>query len=390
VRRLRTSLLGAAAGFAILLSGTASSNAASTPQATSTPQSVLQAAAQVGVSRGYPGVMGMVVDGDTTTYFGAGSSTPGGSAPMDPNAKYRIASNTKTFTATVVLQLAAEGRLSLDDTVAKWLPNAVNANGHDGRTITIRQSLNQTSGLPEYVEAYGIQYYGNTNVHSRVRYTPQELVDTALRQSPAGVKKFGYANTNYILAGMIIKTVTGNTAAVEITNRLITPLGLTGTSMPEYDPNIYGNFIHGWWWPPAVFGWQPPIQNATVSNVEMFGASGAIISTMRDQVVFERALLQGQLLPPAQMAELTTTVPIPNTVNTYGLALTLWKLQCGDGKFVWSHGGDAVGYHSRWFASADGTKQVLYMANEHHGVGGTPGKTVLIENAQIAMCMLLG
>lgn len=393
MRRFRTSLLGAAVGLAVL-AGTAQVSNASPNTAAPTPAQYFQAAANTGVQLGYPGVMAAIVDGSSRTYVTAGSNVRGSSTPLDPAAKFRIGSNTKTFTAAVVLQLEAEGKLSLSDTVAKWLPNAVKANGYDGNTITIRELLNQNSGLPDYMPAYNFDYYLMRNVNAH--YTPQQLVSTALTQrSPKPLPRtFEYANTNYVLAGMIIQAVTGNSPSVEVTNRIITPLNLTGTSYPESSVDIYGNFLRGWMWPAVWFGYQPPIADATRSNVELFGPAGAMISTLQDQGTFERALLQEQVLPPAQLAEWKTSVPIgTDTHNQYGLGVTHWQLQCpdGPGPFVWSHGGDVIGYHSRWFASEDGTKQVFYAANEHHGLNldESAGKQKLMEGAQNAMCGLL-
>ncbi|MFB7513261.1 serine hydrolase [Streptomyces sp. NPDC056144] len=111
MRRIRTALLGAAAGLAVMV-GTAPAAGASTVDAVA----ALQNGVTLGVSRGYPGAMGLIRDGQSTTYVKAGSSTAGSTQPIDPAAKFRIGSNTKLFTAVTVLQLEAEGRLSLNDT----------------------------------------------------------------------------------------------------------------------------------------------------------------------------------------------------------------------------------------------------------------------------------
>ncbi|MCF2529412.1 serine hydrolase domain-containing protein [Yinghuangia soli] len=395
MRKLRTSVIGAAVGLAVLAGTAHVSNASST-----TAAQKFQEAATGGVQvNGYPGVMGLIVDGDTKTYVTAGSSVYGSSTPIDPTAKYRIASNTKTFTSVAVLQLEAEGKLSIDDTVAKWLPNAVNANGYSGANITIRQLLNHTSGLPDYMPGeLNTLYYTMQNVGTQ--YTPQELVNRALARTSTNPNRYyDYANTNYILAGMIIKAVTGNSPSVEITNRLITPLNLTNTSYPETSPDIYGNFVQGWKWQPTIFWWQLPILEATRSNTQIFGPAGAMISTLQDQATFERALIQGQLLPPAQMDKFKTTVPIARpgetnpTENTVGLGITRLKLDCtgSPSTWIWSNGGDVIGYHSRWFISDDGTKQVIYLGNEHHGkpLEESDGKKRLLAGGKNAMCELL-
>ncbi|MEU0940856.1 serine hydrolase domain-containing protein [Embleya sp. NPDC005971] len=387
MRRLRTSLLGAAVGLAVLAATAQPSTASSV-----TAAQAFRTGADQGIVAGYPGVMGLIVDGATNTYVKAGSNVRGSATPLDTNAKFRIASNTKTFTSAVVLQLEAEGKLSLNDTVAHWLPNAVNSNGYDGNTITIRELLNQRSGLPDYMAPYNIAYYGAFNVDQS--YTPQELINSALAQRPAALPRvFEYANTNYMLAGMIITAVTGHTPSVEITNRIITPLNLTNTSYPETSPDIYGNFMRGWRWPPPLWGgYQPPLADSTRSNTQLFGPAGAIISTLQDQVTFERALLQGQVLAPTQLAEMKTSIKIENYDNEYGLGMTRVKATCnGATQWFWSHGGDEIGYHSRWFATEDGSKQIFYAANENHGLGLTEsaGQQALQAGALNAMCELL-
>lgn len=385
MRKLRNVLLGAAVGLAVV--------AGTTPAHADNASAVaaLQNGADQGVATDYPGVVGVLRDGTSVTNVAAGHSINGASTPADPTAKYRIGSNTKLFTSTVVLQLEAEGKLSIDDTVAQYLPNAVNSNGYDGHTITIRQLLNHTSGLPEYDKYFvlpGITlgwwyYYGDLRGN---HYTPQNLVDTALLVKPGpGEHKWSYANTNYILAGMIIQAVTGHDPSVEIQNRIITPLGLAGTSFPTSDTNLYGNFLHGW-----RLNADGSRSDVSASNVELFRSAGAMISTAQDQAAFVAALLGGQLLPTAQMTELKTTVATPSAQDTYGLGITrVVMTECGN-KVVWAHGGNILGYHNKWYASEDGTKVAVLAGNENHGSeADTAGQIALRTGTRTALCQLL-
>lgn len=381
MRKLRNALLGAAIGLAVV-AGTTPAHADNASAVAS-----LQTTANNGVAAGYPGVISLLRDDAGSTYVTAGTSIKGSNTPIDPTGQFRIGSNSKTFTATVILQLEAEGKLSLDDTVAKWLPNAVVANGYDGHTITIRQLLTHTSGLPDY-DQYQVlpgvtlawAYY-NTDLRGN-HYTPQNLVDTALLVKPGpGERKWSYANTNYILAGMIIQAVTGHDPSTEITNRIITPLGLTGTSFPPSDPNLYGNFVHGWKY--NAFG---QANDVSASNVELFWSAGAIVSTLPDMATFLRALIRGQLLPPAQTAELKTTVPAGTGVD-FGAGIAHITLPCAKG--AWGHGGLVLGYYTRWYASDDGSKIVVILGNESHGDDGTNGQGILQSGAQQALCHML-
>ncbi|MFD8828534.1 serine hydrolase domain-containing protein, partial [Streptomyces sp. NPDC059605] len=289
---------------------------------------------------------------------------------------------TKAFVSTVLLQLEGEKKLSLDDTVERWLPGAVAANGYDGSRITIRQLLNHTSGLPDYLGSLQINGPYFLNLNPREAYPPQNLVDVALgMRAPATEpgEKFGYSNTNYVLAGMVIKAVTGEDAAAQIQRRIIEPLGLRDTSFPTTDPALHGNHLRGYVLRAIL------ISDGTVSNVQVTGSAGAMVSTMDDLAAFGRALMTGKLLAPAQMAELKTTVPVATGVG-YGLGIERMELPCG--KSAWGHNGAVLGYFSEWLSSEDGTEQVLHTNNEFHMLAGTPGQAHTGKAMTDAFCAL--
>ena len=357
------------------LAGTASA----TPQ---TAADILRAGAQAGLRDGYPGVIGMVRDGDDTQYVQAGYADKVAGTPADPKAKFRIGSNTKAFTATVLLQLEAEHRLSLDDTVDRWLPGVVNANGNDGTKITIRQLLHHTSGLADYASdaRFDLPYVGDLNPSQQ--WAPQTLVNIATSRQPVGAPgaKFSYANTNYVLAGMVIKAVTGNDPAVEIQHRIVEPLSLHDTTFPTADPTMPAGSLHGYFLALGIY------RDVTASQVQAFGSAGAIVSTLDDLATFERALVTGRLLPPAQEQELKTTVPMDATSgNGYGLGIGHVQTRCGP---VWTHTGAVLGYLSEVVTSEDGSKQMVFAVNEFHMLEGTPGQTDVGTAALNAYCAL--
>lgn len=351
------------------------------PASAETPAEILQAGAQAGVSAGYPGVIGLVRNGESTQYIHAGYGNLTTKTSADPKAQFRIGSDTKAFTAAVLLQLEAEGKLSLDDPVARWLPGAVNANGNDGTKITVRQVLHQTSGLPDYAgdARFLNSYVANTN--PRQPWPPQTLVDIATSHPSLSAPgaAFHYSNTNYVVAGMVIKAVTGNEPAAEIQRRVFEPLGLSNTSFPTSDPGLTGDYLNGYYISFGAF-----YNDVTVSNVQAFGTAGAIVSTEDDLATFERALLSGKLLPAQQQAELKTTVPVDNAGNQYGLGIGLSPTACG---LAWNHSGGVLGYYNLWLTSDDGGKQVLVAANENHLAGAaTRGQTTLSNAALKAYC----
>ncbi|MFE3148211.1 serine hydrolase domain-containing protein [Streptomyces sp. NPDC059218] len=393
-RRHRRRLLPVAGLTCLLLTAAGTANAAagttapSTAPATGssaadrTPAEILQAGAQQGIADGYPGVIGMVRKGDSAQYVHAGVGNRATKVPADPKAAFRIGSNTKAFISTVLLQLEGEKKLTLDDTVARWLPGAVAANGYDGSKITIRQLLNHTSGLPDYLSAVQINAPYFLNINPREVFPPQNLVNVALgMRAPTSTpgETFAYSNTNYVLAGMVIKAVTGSEPAAEVQRRIIEPLGLHDTSFPTADPALYGNYLHGYVLRAIL------IDDATVSNVQVSGSAGAMVSTMDDLATFTRALMTGKLLEPAQMTELKTTVPV-NAEAGYGLGIEHVKLPCG--KWAWGHNGAVLGYFSEWLTSEDGTEQALHANNEFHMLAGTPGQAHTGTAMTDAFCAL--
>lgn len=293
--------------------------------------------------------------------------------------RFRIASTTKTFVATVVLQLVGEARLSLDDTVERWLPGVVSGNGNDGRALTVRQLLQHTSGLYDYTA--DLPEFTTKSGYLAGRYTtwtPEQLVATAMRHAPNFTPGAGwsYSNTNYIVAGMIVEKITGHTWNQEVTSRIIRPLGLHDTLAPTTNPWIPGPHLHGY----STFGEAGSAIDVAPFNPSAGGAAGAMISTTADLSRFYRALLGGRLLRPAQLAAMKTTVRAPELDPAwagvrYGLGLMEIPLSCGGTYF--SHGGDIAGYTTRNGVSPDGRRAVVLNAS---GDGSADSSTQQAQN----------
>ncbi|MFI0482353.1 serine hydrolase domain-containing protein [Actinomadura sp. 9N215] len=282
--------------------------------------------------------------------------------PVPWNSYFRLGSDTKTYTATVALQLVGEGRLRLTDTVEKWLPGMVGGNGNDGRRITVMNLLRQTSGLNDYVtvdldeddltpEAYRMNRFRVTTPHQQVAAAmtkaPAWLPDAA---NPAAETRWGYSNTNYVLAGLIIEKATGNPWAQEIHDRVIEPLGLRHTMTPgtsAYVPQPSA----------AAYTRFPGRKELTDTSVTVGGgADGGIIATTGDHGAFLRALMSGRLLKPAQLAQMKQTVTTGDELfGRYGLGLA-WRPAAGCDGGVWFHGGTSFGVVSESGVSADGRR----------------------------------
>ncbi|WP_327402583.1 beta-lactamase family protein [Streptomyces sp. NBC_01288] len=296
--------------------------------------------------------------------------------------RFRIASSTKAFVATVMLQLVGEGRVSLDDTVEHWLPGVVSGNGNDGNAITVRQLLNHTSGLFNYTADFPeISSVADFEADRYTTWTPQQLVGIAMRHAPdfAPGTQWEYSNTNYIVAGMIIQKATGHTWQQEVTRRIIRPLGLHDTSAPDTSSRIPGQHLHGY----SDFGDTGPTIDVTDVNPTAAGSAGAMISTTGDLTRFFSALLSGRLLHPAQLAEMKTTVRAASLDPVwpgarYGLGLMELPLTCGG--VYYSHAGDLMGYTTRDGVSADGRRTVVLEAT---GDGAPDLSTETAQNALI-------
>ncbi|EJR99288.1 hypothetical protein IKO_05249 [Bacillus cereus VDM034] len=132
--------------------------------------------------------------------YAAGVADLSTKKPMKIDFRFRIGSVTKTFIATVLLQLAGENRLNLDDSIEKWLPGIIQGNGYDAKQITIRQMLNHTSGIAEYSGSKEADF-----THTKRLYTAEELVKIGLSMPPnfAPGKGWSYSNTGYVLLGIL-------------------------------------------------------------------------------------------------------------------------------------------------------------------------------------------
>nr|WP_055502246.1 serine hydrolase domain-containing protein [Nonomuraea pusilla] len=313
------------------------------------------------VARGAVGAYADVRDENGHRTARAGRARLKGTRPVPHDPVFRVGSTTKAFVATVVLQLAGEGRLTLEDPVERWLPGLVP--GGDG--VSVRQLLNHTSGLFDYSQDKDVPLFGPEFLRNRLRtYTAEELVRIALRNPPsfAPGKGWQYSNTNYLLAGMIIEKVTGRSYAEEITRRILRPLGLRRTFLPGTSPAIPGRHAHGYM--PLTMEPDAELVDITGFNPSVAGAAGEMISSAGDVQRFFAALLQGRLLRPAQLAEMTRTVDISRETGLqgagYGLGLEVMPLSCG-GK-TWAHGGSSPGFNTYVGNTRDARRQVVVSA----------------------------
>lgn len=318
---------------------------------------------------GVVGVLGRVANERTQLEAASGVTELGGNEPLAPDSRVRIGSNTKTFVAVVVLQLAEEGVLDLGDPIDRWLPGLVSGQGYDGTQITIRQLLQHTSGIYNYSKDLLRTYSPDALPVLRFKhYEPTELVAVALRQPPrfAPGTSWSYSNTNYVLAGMIIKAATGHDWRAEVVARIIEPLGLSATSAPLDEAELPSPHPHGYQFLSEA---DPPL-DATEMNHSIADAAGAMISTTSDLVTFWRALQGGKLLGAAMMAEMHATVPVNDEGDIrpgsrYGLGIISYPISCGGDS--WNHEGDTFGFVNKNSVNDDGTVAAVMLQTTNPG-----------------------
>ncbi|MFI0737242.1 serine hydrolase domain-containing protein [Streptomyces sp. NPDC021100] len=364
VRRARSTLVAAAA--AMTVAATAVTSAVAAPAAGGrTSHQATQAALEAQVRAGVPGLLAEARDEDGRWNGSAGVANVETHRKRLPQDRFRIGSISKVFSSVVLLQLEAEGKVGLDDTLERRLPGVVRGNGNDGSRITIRQVLNHTSGLYNYTDDEGIRKSLSTDFfkHRYDTRKPADLLRTALSHQPNFTPgtDWRYSNTNYILAGMLIEKLTGHSYADEIERRVVKPLGLRATTLPGTSPGIPGP--HGRGYSKLFDDSSTKIYDTTEQNPSWAWAAGEIISTTGDLNRFYGALLAGRLLPERQQRELLTTVPSKGEPGETGYGLGISRAVTSCGTPVWLHSGGIHGSTSLAVSSPDGRHTAAFNLN---------------------------
>ena len=356
-KRARGKLAAAAATFALLAAGTLSFSATSASASQPGRSSAALAAALGGDLNRYLAARRTPEHISTVslrvTFAGSrppislatGTTRYDGGPPVPAGALWQIGSNTKAFTAVIILQLEAEGKLSISDPIGRWLPQYP-----AWRHITVRQLLDMTSRIPDYLyqPAFATAFAANQGT----RFTAARLV-SYVASLPLGPAGYHYTNTDYILAQMIIEKVTHDSYADQLTKRIITPLGLRTTCLAPYTcpASDAGRVPTGYFYiaggPPTLIG--KPMSPLGLTWAQ---AAGGIVSSLADMTTWDRDLYQGRLLPARQQHQLESLVstatgkPIGRTTLAdplgYGLGVAQGIFPGPTGNF-WFYQGQAFG-----------------------------------------------
>lgn len=355
-------------------SGLPPAEAASAGDGAAVGHRATQRAIEAAVEGGVPGITAEARDADGVWKSAAGVGDVRTGSPRGKNDRFRVGSITDTFVATVLLQMEAERKLSLDDTVEHFLPGVVAGNGNDGRTITVRQLLNHTSGLFDYLA--DVPYYETYTMGDgflRHRYdtlTPGQRLKVAFSHEPLFPPgaRHSFSHTNDILAALIVEKVGGRPYEDEVRRRIIEPLGLGATSSPGTATGLPRPSSRGY--SKLFFASQPDrIDDVTELNGSQNWGDGDMISSAGDLNRFYRALMSGRLLPPRQLAEMRTTVVNPDfPASSYGLGVERLSMSCGT--TLWYHDGGVVGSLAFAAFTEDGRHELTFDYNGDWEVSG--------------------
>ncbi|MGW4849579.1 serine hydrolase domain-containing protein [Nocardia brasiliensis] len=289
-------------------------------------------------SSGVPGAQLVLTENGRDSQMNSGAGDLATGAVFPDSSQVRIASNTKAFVATVILQLVTEQQVELDAAVERYLPGQVYGPGGDGHRITVRNLLQHTSGIPDYLNRLDLTIMAT--LHSV--QPADDLIRLSLDQPSefAPGTQFGYSNTNYLIAGKVIEQVTGVSVDVEVLRRILGPLDLRNTYWPRFPEEVTIQGPH----PRAYHKLGDSRIDVTDLDLGLGLADGALISSGHDLNRFFIALLSGKLLPAPALAEMHQAIPTSDTRYGDRVGLGLFSRITSCGIETWGHGGLTPGF----------------------------------------------
>lgn len=291
------------------------------------------------------GISTAIVSDDIAWYGASGTANLTTNTPVTSSDRFQIGSITKTFVATTVLQLIEENQLSLEDTLNQYLPSEIVSQIPDGANITIRQLLNHTSGIPDYLSVLldeGVNLFREWQPEALVEF----IANQPLSFSPG--TSWQYSNTNYILLGMIVENITNNSLATEIRTRILEPLQLDNTFVADTEA-VPGGFVSGYW----DINVDGNLDNTDFISPSIVDAAGAMVSNTEDLVDFAQALFGGDLLEPTTLDQMLTFVDAFNSRAFSGYGLGVARLNTPD-ELIYGHSGLTLGYRANmWYVPED-------------------------------------
>ncbi|MBW5486366.1 serine hydrolase domain-containing protein [Streptomyces bambusae] len=325
---------------------------------------------------GPPGAIALLTRGDRTEVYTAGVGDIATGRPPRPDDHMRIASIAKAFNGAVALRLVDQGRLSLDDTIGERLPEQPEA----WHAVTLRQLLQHTSGLPDYIADPG--FLDILRADPRHVFDPRRLLDFVadepLRFSPGSL--YEYSDSDNIAVALMAEAVTGRRYEDLLKELVYRPLGLRRTSLP-LGYRLPRPFLHG-------YDVDPPARPEDVS--ELLGASGAwasggIVSTPEELGTFIRAYGGPRLLSERTREEQLSFIPGGSSepagpgTNAAGLAVFQYTTRCG---VLYGHTGNFPGYTQLAAATPDGTRSLTFTITTQTSKDNKPALLARLRTVQ--------
>ena len=319
----------------------------------------LQAALDEGrVALAAPGIQASVIFPDGRQWTGvAGVADLATGRPLTPDTPFAIASVSKTFLAADVLLLVDADLLSLDDAPARLLPTTLVAGAPIDPLITVGMLLDHTSGLGDYLTSKSLDEA--VRADPLAVWTPaQSLAHVGPTAGKPG-QGYHYANTNYVLLGLIVEQITGRTLAAELRARFFVPLALASASYQGAEPpaaELPTSYRYS-----SIRLEAKPQDVTDGTDIRPFtaittatGAAGSLAMSARDLAHWARALYGGLVLPPELLALMIADAAVTQTLKPaypYGLGVQVFTI---DGRITYGHSGRLVGARSivRWFPDA--------------------------------------
>ncbi|MFI2609750.1 serine hydrolase domain-containing protein [Kitasatospora sp. NPDC018619] len=376
----------AAAGAVLVATGALPAAAAGQDPAAATAPDLagVRAALQATTAAGAPGAFAVIRDHgavDRTRSVEVGLADQDGT-PMNSSWRFRVGSNSKMFTAVLVMQLAQEGLIDLDRPLREYLPEGTLP---EGWTMTGRQVMEHRAGVYDHTNDLLEQAGEETTAafEARIRstvYAPRDLVSMAVRhgQQYTPGSRYSYSNTDFVLMGLAVEHLTGQPFAEVLNERVIRPLGLRGTSFVVPDQAIRGAHVTGYL---TNDDRTKPLLDSTEQNGSWLWSAGAVISSAEDLDRFLSALVAGSnggLVSDDSLRQMTAALPTPTAKISYGLGLRRITLSCGD---VYGHGGIVQGFNTQSFTTPDGRRSVVVFANASNNGAVTQGLMNTLEPA---------
>jgi D-alanyl-D-alanine carboxypeptidase len=306
----------------------------------------------------------LLVQAPSGQYLGAaGTAGISDQTPVLTGDRFEIGSNTKSFTVVLALQLQEAGKLSMDDSLASWLPELSMAIP-DAERITLRQLAGNISGIPDYADPLMQPLVDSNDQAGLARgWTPEQLVQLALNQGGPQFKPgtdWAYSSTNFILLGMVIEAASGEKLVDLYRQKIFQPLGMTSSYYAEQAPDP-GNIVHGHYQVPGgdfadMTGW----------NASQGGAAGAIVSTAEDMARYARGLMAGELFQePNSLHQMLTLREVgleQGGMLMSGYALGLLEFRNAGVQLI-GHAGQTPGFQTVWAAVPEQDTYIVFLTN---------------------------